>query len=194
MNLASEQDKLDLKAAIASFSYRENFVEQFTLVSGKKSPYYFDLKQTLLQPHFLHKTALCLLDLVHEKLGVYPTIMSGLTMGADPMLYACALLAETHGIKIYPVIIRKNQKEHGSKKRAEGAFALFKHEKTCVLIDDVITTGGSTLQAFEAVTELGLEARHAFCVLDRFEGGAEALEEKGIKLHPLFTLDDFRSR
>ncbi|GEM_PF-91633 len=183
-----------LRTAIQEHSYRENHVEMFTLASGKKSPYYFDLKKTLLNPAFLETAAELLLADMEKTLGRFPDAVAGLTMGADPLIYAIVLEAHRRGKQIYPVVVRKVAKDHGSGKRAEGLLSRLPVDPLVVLIDDVITTGGSTLQAFNAMKELKYNPHYAFCVLDRKEGGRENLTAEGVMLHSLFSLEDFREQ
>lgn len=182
-----------LKRRIREYSYRENHEEMFTLASGKKSPYYFDLKQTLLEPEFLELAAKEMGALMKRTLGGLPEGLSGLTMGADPLVYAIAVGAIGEGRRVYPLPVRKKTKGHGSQKRVEGLVDEARRG-VVVLVDDVITTGGSTLQAWEALQEVGIEVKDAFCVLDRLEGGGEAMLEKGLRLHHLFTRKDFSEK
>ncbi|MDH5716402.1 MAG: orotate phosphoribosyltransferase [Spirochaetia bacterium] len=190
-----KEEKENLKNAIKTFSYKENHNELFTLASGKKSPYYFDLKQTLLQPIYLRAAGSCMLYLIQEKLGKLPKAAAGLTMGADPLIYSISLLTAEINEPILPIIVRKQEKDHGSQKKIEGLLNKIKNinNEEIVLIDDVITTGGSTLKAYEAIKEAGIPVKYAFCVLNRFEGGSENLMKHNIELFSLFNLDDFRA-
>jgi len=186
--------KQNLRPIISERSYRENHQELFTLASGKKSPYYFDLKQTLMDPLYLKMAAKGLHLLMQQKLSYLPKAAGGLTMGADPLVYTVSLLSTHEESVVYPLVVRKATKDHGSKKRIEGRLSQIQPEDRVVLIDDVITTGGSTLQAYEVLKEAGLKIDAAFCVLDRKEGGAENFASHGINLYPLFELEDFASK
>lgn len=200
-----------LKAAIRKFSYRENHDEPFTLASGKKSPYYFDLKQTLLNPPYLALAGRLIARMITEN---YPNqvIAAGLTMGADPIIYAACLAHggagvggahevlfaddQAHGsamAKIFPAIVRKQAKDHGTGKRIEMLKGI-PNSLPCVMVDDVITTAGSTLKAALVMREAGFSIRHAFCILDRQEGGREALAEHGITLISVFTAAEFKGK
>ena len=188
-----EEMRAELSEAVRERTYKYNDVEPFLLASGKTSPYYFDLKQTLLDPYYLTLTARCLLQLIETELGERPRAVSGLTMGADPLVYSISLLTSgERGSVIYPLPVRKAVKDHGSKKRIEGLLHRVSKEQKVALIDDVITTGGSTIQALDVLQEQGFQISHAFCVLDRNEGGREALAERGVKIASLFVKEDFK--
>jgi orotate phosphoribosyltransferase len=177
-----------LKKAISKYSYRENLEQPFTLASGKQSPFYCDLKQTLFQPEYLKLAA----TLFWEKLTeLQVNAVGGLTLGADPLVYSIALHAEHVGEKVFPVIVRKETKDHGSKKRFECLGSLKDKGDSLVLIDDVITTGGSTLKAYDALKD-NFQIQHALCLVDREEGGHKAMADNGIKMHSIFKLVDFR--
>ncbi|MES0489421.1 MAG: orotate phosphoribosyltransferase [Leptospirales bacterium] len=186
--------KQNLAPIISERSYRENHQELFTLASGKKSPYYFDLKQTLMDPVYLKMASQGLYLLMLQKLSYLPKAAGGLTMGADPLVYTISLLSADAGSVVYPLVVRKQTKDHGSKKRIEGRLSQIHPNDKIVLVDDVITTGGSTLQAYEVLKEAGHTIDSVFCVLDRKEGGAENFASHGIDLYPLFELEDFASK
>jgi len=184
-------DKALLKEAIRKFSYRENHADPFTLASGKKSPYYFDLKQTLLQPQYLALAGRIVAQMVAQHYQG-KVVAAGLTMGADPIIYS-ACLADVANLELVPAIVRKEAKDHGTGKKIE----ILKGIDTatpCVMVDDVITTAGSTLKAHAAMLEAGFGIRHAICILDRGEGGAAALEAQGVKLLSAFTAAEFKER
>lgn len=186
---SSELNALDL--AIRQNSYRENHAEPFLLASGKRSPYYFDLKQTLLDPQYLAMAG----RLVAERVADAYTsrvVLAGMTMGADPIIYS-ACLAGTFQPGLIPAIVRKEAKDHGTGKKIE----MLKGVDTalpCVMVDDVITTAGSTLKAVAVMQEAGFQVKHAICILDREEGGERALNDHGIELVSLFKASQFRSK
>jgi len=209
------KQKKELQEIIKKNSYRENFENQFNLASGKKSPYYFDLKQTLLYPMALEMAAELFLESFIAETNQYPDFIAGLTMGADPLLYTISLLARQKEICIKPIVIRKENKDHGSKQRAEGLVSEIYKDSSVFLIDDVITTGGSTLQAYEVMKGLlssaettkpkdmflnnvkvletpGIE--YVFSVVDRQEGGSENFKKNGLKLFSLYKTEDFSSK
>lgn len=202
MQAEYKSKKALLLKAIKTFSYRENYKEPFKLASGKTSPYYFDLKQTLLQPYYLQMAASLITQLINDTSEKPVKGLAGLTMGADPIIYASVLHLmsrlnyendeQVTQQTVWPVVIRKASKEHGSKKRAEGLIQNLKTGDRVVLIDDVITTGKSTLEAFEVMKQAGFQITEAFCIVDRKEGGAQNLLEHGVKLVPVFELQDFK--
>ncbi|MBL8034471.1 MAG: orotate phosphoribosyltransferase [Leptospiraceae bacterium] len=184
-------DKAALKEAIRKFSYRENHAEPFTLASGKKSPYYFDLKQTLLQPQYLRLAGRLVAATIGERY-VGDVVAAGLTMGADPIIYAACLSRENPPLLI-PAIVRKEAKDHGTGKKIEMLKGI-DTTTPCVMVDDVITTAGSTLKAFAAMREAGYSIRHAVCILDRGEGGREALAQNGVELLSIYTAVEFKEK
>ncbi len=191
--------KATLKDAIRKFSYRENHEQPFTLASGKTSPYYFDLKQTLLQPEYLALAGEVVSGIIAQHYQGR-VLAAGLTMGADPIIYAACLAALGSGpvtaeapTQLLPAIVRKEAKDHGTGKKIEMLKGI-ETTTPCVMVDDVITTAGSTLKAFAAMREAGFTVRHAICILDRGEGGREALLSNGVELLPVFTAAEFREK
>jgi len=191
--------KATLKDAIRKFSYRENHEQPFTLASGKTSPYYFDLKQTLLQPEYLALAGEVVSGIIAQHYQG-KVLAAGLTMGADPIIYAACLAALGSGpvtaeapTQLLPAIVRKEAKDHGTGKKIEMLKGI-ETTTPCVMVDDVITTAGSTLKAFAAMREAGFSIRHAICILDRGEGGREALLLNGVELLPVFTAAEFREK
>lgn len=166
-----------------SFIYRDN--PPFTLVSGKQSPYYFDCKATTLDPEGCILVGKCMYDIIKD---IDVQAIGGLTLGADPISLSTCIEAYLQGRTLYPVIVRKEPKKHGTQKWIEGNIA---NVTNVIAIDDVITTGGSTLTAIERLIESRLHVVAAAVIIDREEGGREAIEEKGIKVYSLFKRSDF---
>ncbi|WP_108975714.1 orotate phosphoribosyltransferase [Leptospira ryugenii] len=171
-------------------SYAYRFSEKpFRLASGKESQHYFNCKEITLHPERLHLLCEVLIEEVIPKFpGTFGAI-GGLTLGADPLTYGLALAYQARGIQKYPLIIRKEAKDHGTGQQVEG---FHKEVKQCLVLDDVITTGGSTIKAVRALREVGIEVTKGVCILDRQEGGREALEKEGIHMEALFRKEDFR--
>lgn len=124
--------------------------------------------------------------------GLKPYAAGGMTLGADPLATAVSLAAYRRGLKIPAYIVRKQPKDHGTLAWIEGAKAYPKGAELLVL-EDVVTTGGSSLKAAEKLLAAGFKVPQMITVVDRLEGGREAIEAQGIKLFSLCTLDDIRA-
>ncbi len=168
------------------YQYRE---EPFLLASGNKSNHYFNCKKITLIPSRLEMLASAVCDelLPTENLGEIPAA-GGLTLGADPIAVALSLAFLKRGKTVYPLIVRKEAKSHGTGAQIEGEWGLV---KSALVLDDVVTTGGSTQKAVDAFRKAGLEIKAAVCIVDRQEGGREALLEQGVKLYSVFKKSDF---
>jgi orotate phosphoribosyltransferase len=152
------------------------------LTSGKTASYYVDAKRAILQPAGFAALGAIVAAQAAEW-GA--TAVGGLTMGADPV--ACAALAG--GFQGKAFFVRKETKQHGLQRRVEGP--LLDASDRCVIVEDVVTTGGSTLQAIEAVREAGHEIVGVISVLDRLAGGAEKIAAAaGAPYVPCATIDD----
>ncbi|MCE9499970.1 MAG: orotate phosphoribosyltransferase [Leptospira sp.] len=170
------------------FAYRYS-EEEFTLASGKKSHHYFNCKEITLIPQRLQLLAEYLAnehipDVYKGRLDA----IGGLTLGSDPICYSVSLEFLKKGQTVYPLVVRKEAKGHGTKKEIEGYL---ENVRNCLVVDDVITTGGSTIKAVEALRRAGIEVNSGICILDREEGGAEALLEIGVTMHPIFRKKEF---
>ena len=143
----------------------------FTLTSGKKSKFYFDSKQTTLRPEGAYLTAAEILSVLREN-GVKARAVGGMTLGADPIVCPMAALSHLDGEPLSAFIVRKEAKGHGAGNRIEG---LPERGTPVVIVDDVVTTAGSTLRSIEAAEEAGLEVVAVVCLVDREEGGTEKL-------------------
>ena len=157
-------------------------VGRVTLSSGLEADYYVDAKRAILRvPGFTALGQLVAAEI--ERLGA--TAVGGLTMGADPV--ACAALAA--GAEAKAFFVRKERKAHGLQRWVEGP-PLDAGER-CLIVEDVVTTGGSTIAAIERVREEGLEVVGVVSVLDRLAGGKEAIESAAAAPYvPLTTIDD----
>jgi orotate phosphoribosyltransferase len=153
-----------------------------TLSSGATASYYVDAKRAILRPAGFAALG----ELVAAQAAALgATAVGGLTMGADPV--ACAALAG--GAQVKAFFVRKETKQHGLMRRIEGP-ALDADDR-CLVVEDVVTTGGSTLRAIEALNEAGHEICGAVCVLDRLAGGGDAIAEAaGAQYVALTTIDD----
>lgn len=157
-------------------------VGRVTLTSGAQAEYYVDAKRAILRPEGF----MALGALVAAQLADWGgTAVGGMTMGADPV--ACAALAG--GARAKAFFVRKDAKAHGLQRRIEGPPLL--PEDRCVVVEDVVTTGGSTLAAIEALNDAGHEICGVISVLDRLAGGGAAIERAaGAPYVALSTIDD----
>ncbi len=158
------------------------------LASGRTSRFYIDCRTTTMHAEgqvLLGEVGLDALDAA----GLEPDVIGGLTMGADPMAYAIAAESWRRGRPIHAFSVRKRPKRHGAGRRIEGCF---EQGARSIVVEDVITTGGSALQACEAVGQEGGTVLAILAAVDRQEGGREAIEAEGFAVHALFGMDDFR--
>lgn len=160
----------------------------FRLASGLESHHYFNCKEITLHPERLATLAECFVEEIIPKLGLDFQAVGGLTLGADPLAYSIALAYQRKGKLIYPLVVRKEAKGHGTGQQIEG---FWKETQTCLVVDDVITTGGSTLKAVQALREAGISVTKGICILNREEGGSENLEKSGIQMESIFRKSEF---
>ena len=159
-------------------------IGEVTLTSGKKASYYVDAKRAILRQPAFGAVGELVAATAHE-LGA--RAVGGMTMGADPI--ASAALAGTGGDELVAFFVRKDRKEHGLQRWVEGP--LLEPATPVLIVEDVVTTGGSTVQAIERCREEGLEIVGTVAVLDRLAGGAEAIAAAGGGTYrPLATIDD----
>jgi orotate phosphoribosyltransferase len=176
----------DLEAArlalVAELRLHALVIGTVTLTSGAVAEYYVDAKRAILRPAGFAALATLVAAQVAEWGG---TAVGGMTMGADPV--ACAALAG--GVDAKAFFVRKDAKAHGLQRRVEGP--LLEASDRCVVVEDVVTTGGSTLAAIEALQDEGREICGVISVLDRLAGGGAAIEAAaGAPYRPLSTIDD----
>ena len=159
----------------------------FILASGRKAKYYCDGKQITLNSAGLRLVGEGILELMKED-GVMPDAVGGMTMGADPIVASVLTAADAQGLELDGFLVRKESKGHGTNKFVEGPV---KPGQTAVIVEDVVTTGGSSLQAIERAEAFGLKIKTVIAILDRMEGGRQAFESAGYTLKSLFTIRDF---
>ena len=159
----------------------------FTLASGKQSDLYFDGRLVTLSAAGLALLAEAVLEMIA---GQNIAAVGGMAVGADPITGGVLALAGARGQKLTGFIVRKEPKTHGTGKQVEGPKP--PAGARVVLLEDVVTTGGSSIKALEAVRrELDVKPVAVIALLDRLEGGAEALAAAGVELWPVFTRRDF---
>lgn len=179
-----------LRALLAALSYEHRPVK---LASGARSSFYFDCKQTALHPEGAWALGCHLLDLVEAleaQAGRTAAGVGGMTLGADPLATAVSIAAHLRGRHLPAFIVRKEPKSHGTGRWVEGRRSL-PDGSAVVLLEDVVTSGGTTLQALDRVREDGLEAFAVAVVVDREAGGMERLTTSGLAAQALFRASDF---
>lgn len=159
-------------------------VRRVTLSSGRTSDYYVDCKRVTLSPEGAYLTARQMLEMIRPDVAA----VGGLTLGADPIVAAIAAVGHIQGRELQALIVRKEPKKHGTMNYVEGP-ALERSAKVAV-VEDVVTTGASLIRAIERIAAAGYEPVQALAILDRQEGGREALDARGFKLQALFSRDD----
>jgi orotate phosphoribosyltransferase len=175
---------------------------QFTLSSGAHSDYYIDCRTTTLHAEGGRLTGLAILDLIHHH-HLKPAAIGGLTMGADPIVSNVASASAWHAKKrpgaplIHGFLVRKAEKTHGTGRRIEG---FFEKGADVIIVDDVCTTGASTITAIEAAKESGMNVIAAICLVERQEAngrpaveGALAAANPGAPFLSLFSANDVRA-
>lgn len=171
----------DLDHLIALLRSRSLLRGDFVLASGRRSDYYIDCRRTTM-----HATGLDLIGRLGlaalRQYGWEPEAVGGLTLGADPVAYAIARASCDAPPPVHAFTVRKSAKTHGAGKRVEGCFEA---GARVVLVEDVITTGGSALEAAQAVRAEGGVVLGILAVVDREEGGRAVLEAAGFHVHAL---------
>lgn len=157
----------------------------FTLASGKKASFYLDCRKVTLDSAGANLIAAGILELLGDNL---PDAVGGMAIGADPITAAVITVAGMQGKPLKGFIVRKQAKGHGTGRAVEGPV---NPGQRVVIVEDVVTTGGSSLRAIEQVEEFGLRVDEVIAVIDRLEGGRQAFEQRGYRLRTLLTIRDF---
>jgi orotate phosphoribosyltransferase len=157
----------------------------FTLASGKKSTFYLDCRLITLDSTGAALIAEGMLDLLADDM---PDLVGGMAIGADPITAAIVTLAGLRTIPLRGVMVRKEAKKHGTGKFVEGPYSA---GESVVIVEDSLTTGGSSLLAIERCEAVGLRVKRVLAIVDRLEGAREAFESRGYSLTTLFTARDF---
>ena len=177
-------DRTELIKLLARESY---FERELTLASGRASNFYIDCKRTLYLPRGAYLAGELMLELVAAE-GIRQ--IGGMAAGALPVTDAIINAAYRHGYDLTGFFVRKETKAHGLQQQIEGAF---RKERSTGVIDDTITTGGSSLQAVAAMREAGATVSAAFALVERGEGAADAFARAGLKYVYLFTAEEIRA-
>jgi orotate phosphoribosyltransferase len=183
---ALEADRRRLLALLTEKSYAKKKV---VLSSGRESDFYIDCKKTVLtaEGHWLVGRLLLDAILKHTPAAVG---VGGLTMGADPLASAVSLVSHLASRPLQAFLVRKEPKGHGTGQWIEGRTSLA-DAAAVAIVEDVVTTGASTIKAIERARAEGLTPAGAFALVDRQEGGREAIAALGVPVYSLFTREDF---
>jgi orotate phosphoribosyltransferase len=155
---------------------------EFTLASGRKSNHYFEGKRLTLSAEGAYLVGKVVFD---ELADIDVDAIGGLAIGADPIATAVAVVSHLEGKPIPAFIVREEPKQHGTRKKIEGHI---KEGFRVVIVDDVITTGGSVDKAIEAVKEAGCKVVKVIVLVDRHEGGSDKLKEAGYDVSSIIDL------
>ena len=158
---------------------------EFTLASGKTASYYLDGKQIILHSEGLRLVSEGLLDLLSD---VEFDAIGGMSIGADPIIGGTITVAAERGRDLQGFMIRKEAKGHGTGKYVEGPV---QPGMKVVIVDDVVTTGGSSLLAIDRIEEFGCKVVQVVAIVDRMEGGAANFAKRDLPLRSLLTVEDF---
>lgn len=177
---------------LAMLAEKSFHLGSFKLSSGGTSDYYIDCRLTTLDAAGALATGQAVLQEIHNR-GWQPEAIGGLTMGADPIVVATSVISAQQGKPIHGFLVRKAEKTHGTGQRIEG----FRREGArVVIVDDVCTTGASTIQAIETARESGFEVAGVLCLVERQEAGGRGNVQKAAFPAPfvaLFTANEVRA-
>ena len=177
-------DELKLKEELLGLIKEKAVVRgERTLASGKTSNFYIDGKQVTLDPQGILITSKVILSMLH---GAHVDAIGGPTLGADPIAAGVSLLSSQTGNPIKAFIVRKDAKQHGMQKMIEGP--IIKEGDRVVMVEDVITTGGSVLKAIQEVEKLKAKVIRIICLVDRNEGAVQTLAPYNYT--PIFELKE----
>jgi orotate phosphoribosyltransferase len=182
--LSTTDARSELLDLLLEVSFRR---QKVTLASGKESDFYLDLRQTLMRPRGIALAGALALDRLFA--GPPVDAVGGMAVGAVPLVTAvlAAAAARDRETSLLGFFVRKQAKSHGLGKRIEGGFS---PGQRVALVEDTVTTGGSTLEAVEVVEDEGGKVVRVLCLVDRCEGAAEAFRARGLELETLFTRAD----
>jgi orotate phosphoribosyltransferase len=180
-----QEDKRLLRI-LKDLSYEEG---DFLLASGKRSTFYIDCKETTLNPEGMYLVG----HLMYQRVLAMPGIeaVGGVSIGGDPLVCSTVIASYALRSPIPGFFIRKEPKGHGTNVWIEGGKNLRKGMNV-VILEDVVTTGGSSLKAIDVTEQAGFTVKGVIALLDRLDGGKEAIEAKGYSFTSIFTLTDLQ--
>jgi len=187
ISITPAEARAEMLALIREIAYAEG---DFTLASGKKSRYYVDGRLVTIHPRGAVLTGVLFLDAISDimegggRLGI-----TGLTLGADPIITATAMAAALAGRELYPFYCRKEPKGHGAGRQLEG---FYEPVERCVVVEDTATTGTSVLKAATAAQAAGIAPVACVLLVDREEGAREAVEAAGLEFRYIYTIRDLK--
>ena len=184
INTLWQSDTETLKDKLLAILAKQSYIEgKIILASGKESNYYVDCKQTTL--HHAGSTLVSILFLRLLKSNI--SAVGGLTMGADPLASGVSQIGYLFGKEIDAFYVRKEPKKHGRSLWIEGPV---KKGLSVAILEDVVTTGGSSLKAIDKVLEYGCKVEQILAIVDRDEGGRETFQKAGLKYDYLFDIKE----
>ncbi|ABM71517.1 Orotate phosphoribosyltransferase [Prochlorococcus marinus str. MIT 9515] len=185
MNNFSQENNLNKKNLLKLLIEKSYKKGNFILASGKESAHYLNCKPVSLNGKGLQLISNLFLELMDPS----SKAVAGLTLGADPLVSGVILTAASKGLLLDALIIRKETKEYGTKAGLEGPT--LKEETVVTVLEDVVTTAGSAIKAIKKLRENNFIVKEVLSIVDRKEGGYEALKEHNIQLKSLFSIEDF---
>ena len=188
INTLWQKETQELKDSLLTILARQSYKEgKFTLVSGKESNYYIDGKMTSLDAEGGTIISILFLRMLKENISA----IGGISVGADPLSSGVSQIGFLLRKKLNAFYVRKEAKKHGTVKWIEGPI---KPGETVAILEDVVTTGGSSQKAMEKVIEYGCKVGQVLAVVDRNEGGKETFKKLGVDYNFLFDINDVIKR
>ena len=188
INTLWQKDTKELKDKLLTILARQSYKEgKFVLASGKESNHYLDGKMTSLDAEGGAIVSVLFLRLLNSNV----TAIGGISVGADPLSSGVSQIGFLLGKKLNAFYVRKEPKKHGTTKWIEGPL---KTGETVTILEDVVTTGGSSQKAIEKVTEYGCKVGQVLAIVDRNEGGRETFKKLGVDYNYLFGINEVIER
>lgn len=183
--MSGSRDKDTLFDLLYSKAFRQSLLPEFKLTSGQTSHFFLDCKKVSLDPH----GAFLIGEAIFERIKLLPVDgVGGMTLGADPIATAVAVISYIKQKPISGFIVRKERKQHGSGQQVEGSLS---REAKLVVVEDVVTTGGSTLRTINVLRSEGYTILKVVALIDRLQGGADKIVAAGVPFEALYTMNDF---